>query len=47
MSFEEGLVSVKTTNSVKWVQKVLNLPMVLAEKLGRTSGENDKIRIKQ
>lgn len=47
MSFEEGLVSVKTTNSVEWVKKELNLPMVLAEKLVRIPGENDKIRIKQ
>lgn len=45
LKFKEGLVDEKKTNLAEWVRKEFDLPMKLAEKLGRTPKENDHIKI--
>lgn len=47
LSFKEGLINEKKTNLAEWVKKEFDLPMMLAEKLGRTPKENDDIKIKR
>ena len=47
LSFKEGLVNEKKTHLAEWVKKEFELPMVLAEKLGRTPKDNDNIKIKR
>ncbi len=45
LKFKEGLVDEKKNNLAEWVRKEFDLPMKLAEKLGRTPKENDHIKI--
>lgn len=45
LKFKEGLVDEKKNNLAEWIRKEFDLPMKLAEKLGRTPKENDHIKI--
>lgn len=42
LSFKQGLVSEKKTDLAEWVKKEFDLPMVPAEKRGRTPKKNDE-----